>query len=112
MTDLVLANSVQLTGHALVMLWLVNRLAPLRGYRLGSTTAKAGVAALLMALSLWRLLPLFQQGLPGEGLPAQMIRVSLLVGLGGGVYLLALRLLKTPELGLLARLFGRFLPGR
>jgi len=38
MTDLVLANSVQLTGHALVMLWLIH-------HRVGSLSPSGGLAA-------------------------------------------------------------------
>jgi putative peptidoglycan lipid II flippase len=48
MTDLVLANSVQLTGHALVMLWLTGRVGSLRGRRLGRTVLKALAASLVM----------------------------------------------------------------
>jgi putative peptidoglycan lipid II flippase len=112
MTDLVMANSVQLTGHALVMLWLVNRLAPLKGHGLGLTTLKAGSAALLMGLGLWWLLSLLQQWLPGETLLSRATLIGILIGLGGGVYLLILLFLKTPELKLLAHLLRQFLPGR
>ncbi|MCL4297131.1 MAG: murein biosynthesis integral membrane protein MurJ [Anaerolineae bacterium] len=110
MTDLVLANSVQLTGHALVMLWLVSRLAPLRGHNLGWTTLKAGAAALVMAAVLWLALPFVKGWLPPDSLVAEVTLVGLLSGLGGGVYLLALYLLRVHELSLLTSLLKRFLP--
>jgi putative peptidoglycan lipid II flippase len=110
MTDLVLANSVQLTGHALVMLWLVSRLAPLRGHGLGRTTLKAVVAALVMAAMLGLALPFLKGWLPPDSLVAEVILVGLLSGLGGGVYLLALYLLRVQELSLLSSLLKRFLP--
>ena len=110
MTDLVLANSVQLTGHALVMLWLVNRLAPLRGRGLGPTTFKAMAAALAMGLVLWGVLPLLKAWLSADSLTTEIALVGTLSALGGGVYLLALYLLRTPELALLAALLQKFLP--
>ena len=110
MTDLVLANSVQLTGHALVMLWLVNRLAPLRGRGLGPTTFKAMAAALVMGLVLWGALSPLTAWLSADSLTTEVALVGTLSVLGGGVYLLALDLLRTPELALLAALLQKFLP--
>jgi putative peptidoglycan lipid II flippase len=112
MTDLVLANSVQLTGHALVMLWLVNRLASLRGHGLGPTILKAIVAAAVMGVVLWLALPFFQAWLAADNLIAEITLVGILSLLGGGIYLLALFLLRTPELSLISTLVKRFLPKR
>ncbi|NJO00236.1 MAG: oligosaccharide flippase family protein, partial [Anaerolineales bacterium] len=112
MTDLVLANSVQLTGHALVMLWLVNRLAPLRGRGLESTTFKAIAAAAVMGLLLWLALPFLQTQLPADKLINEVALVSLLSLSGGGIYLLGLYLLRAQELALLFSLLQRFLPKR
>lgn len=112
MTDLVLANSIQWLGHALVMLWLVNRLAPLRGHELGSTTLKAIGSSLAMGLILWWTLPFLQDWLSTESLLARATLVGILTALGGGVYLLAISLLKVQELALLAELLRRFLPKR
>jgi len=112
MTDLVLANSVQLTGHALVMLWLVNRLAPIRGRELGPTTLKAILGALAMGLVLWWALPLLQNWLSFDNLVAKATLVGVLVALGGGVYLLMLIPLKVQELTLLGNLLRRFWPRR
>ncbi len=110
MTDLVLANSVQLTGHALVMLWLVNRLAPLRGRGLGPTILKAIAASTAMGLALWTTLPTLKAWLSAERFMAEVTLVGMLCLLGGGVYLLMLILLRTEELTLLSALLQRFLP--
>ncbi len=112
MTDLALANSVQLAGHALVMLWLVNRLAPLRGRGLGPATFKAIGGSLVMGLVLWQTLPLLQTWLSVDNLIAKAAVVGILVGVGGGVYLLTLALLRAQELTLLSNLLRRFLPRR
>jgi putative peptidoglycan lipid II flippase len=110
MTDLVLANSVQLTGHALVMLWLVNRVRSLRHHGLATTLLKAIIGALAMGSVLWWVLPLLQQQWPAGTLLTQAILVSILVILGGGVYLLVAMVLRMPELTMLQTLIGRFLP--
>lgn len=110
MTDLVLANSIQLTGHALVMLWLINRLASIRGRGLGSTTLKAAIASLVMAAVLWWLRPLLEQWVGVGNLFSNVILVGSLVGVGGAIYILTLIPLKTRELPLLFDLLRRFLP--
>lgn len=112
MADLVLANSVQLTGHALVMLWLVNRLAPLRGRGLGPAALKAVLASLLMAALLWPGLPVVQGWFPASNTLTEALTLGLLALAGGGAYLLALILLRAQELTLLAGLFKRLWPGR
>jgi putative peptidoglycan lipid II flippase len=109
MTDLVLANSIQLTSHALIMLWLTNRVAPLKGQHLGSTTLKAGGAALAMGLILGAIWPVLATRLSGSSWPSELLLVGLATGIGGGVYLLGLWLLRTPELTLLGNILQRFL---
>jgi putative peptidoglycan lipid II flippase len=112
MTDLVLANSVQLTGHALVMLWLTHRVASLRRRGLGPTTLKAVAASLAMGVGLWAALSFLRNWLPPEGLIAEITLVSVVSLFGGGIYLLALILLGVQELTLLSSLLQRFLPKR
>ncbi len=110
MTDLVLANSVQWLGHALVMLWLVNRLASLRGRGLGPTTLKATGASLAMGLVLWLTLPRLAAWLPPVTLITEIMLVGTLSLLGSAIYLLALWLLQVPELRLLSPLLSRLWP--
>jgi putative peptidoglycan lipid II flippase len=108
MTDLALANSVQLAGHALVMLWLINRLSPLRGHGLVPTTLKALAAVLVMSLGLWVTLFIGRGWLDSDSLAAQIILVGGLSLLGAAVYLLGLYLLRVPELKVLMALLRRF----
>ncbi|MCB9076213.1 MAG: murein biosynthesis integral membrane protein MurJ [Anaerolineaceae bacterium] len=111
MTDLVIANSVQLTGHAVVMLWLVNRLTTLRGRGLGPTIFKAIISAGSMGLGLWWSQSMLEQWFPPINFMTQAMGLALMIIFGGGIYLLAATLLKMPDLILLARLFRRFWPG-
>lgn len=108
MADLVLANSVQWTGHALVMLWLVNRLAPLRGRGLGPAALKAVAAALLMGVILWSALSPLDTWFPAKNTVTELITVGVLSLVGGSVYLAGLALLRTQELTLLMALLQRF----
>lgn len=111
MADLVLANSVQWTGHALVMLWLVNRIWPLRGRGLGETALKAVLSSLLMAALLWPGLPFVQAWFPPGNIFTRALVLGIMSLAGGGVYLLALTLLGSKELTLLAGLLKRLWPG-
>lgn len=110
MTDLVLANSVQLTGHALVMAWLVNRLSSLRGRGLGPTVAKAITGAAIMGFGLWLTQPWITQLLPPSYFVTEAVGLCLMVAFGGGLYLLIAIVLRVPELHLLMRIVRRFLP--
>ena len=112
MADLVLANSIQLTGHALVMIWLINRVASLRGRGLGPTMLKALAASFAMAIGLWAILPLLENWLPAAGLIAEITLVTISSVVGVGIYLLVLALLRTEELTLLSSILKRFSPKR
>lgn len=112
MLDLVLANSIQWLGHALVMLWLINRVGSLRGRGLAQAAFKAVAASLVMGLGLWGLLPFLQNWLPAAGVISEIIQVGILSLAGGTIYLLALMALRTQELTLLTAIAQRFLPER
>jgi putative peptidoglycan lipid II flippase len=84
MTDLVLANSFQLTGHALVMLWLIGRVGPLRRRGLGSTALKALAASLVMGGLAFAAAAWLAALLPGRSLMSQAA-----VALGAGAVGLA-----------------------
>ncbi len=100
MTDLVLANSVQVTGHAVVMLRLMHRAGSLRGRGLERTALKSLTASLLMggvafASAEWL----------GARFPSQtLLHEVLVVGGAGSVGLAAygtlLAFLRTDEVGL------------
>jgi putative peptidoglycan lipid II flippase len=50
---LVIGNSAQWIGHALITYWLLSRAEPLGGQRLGEATLKGVLASGLMALAVW-----------------------------------------------------------
>jgi putative peptidoglycan lipid II flippase len=108
MIDLVLANSVQLTGHALLMLWLINRrVGSLRGRGLGRTTVKALIASLAagglaFATARW-LLFLF----PLQTLLHEVIVVGGAALVGLAVYGLLVALLGIEEVGMVVQLLRR-----
>lgn len=112
MTDLVLANSVQLTGHALVMLWLAHHFGSLRGRGLGKTGLRALLAAFLMAgaigLSRWGLAGLVS----GGGMLSWLLLVGLSGGLGLLTYVTALVWLRVEEMHALLTLAQRFVGKR
>jgi len=85
---LVIGNSAQWVGHALIAAWLLSRAVPLGGERLGEAALKGLLASALMAAAA------YGAALLAAGLPA-LLRVALAGAVGAAVYLglcLALRL--------------------
>ena len=79
---LILGNSAQWIGHALLLFWLLHRTLPLRGLRLSEAFLKAGLASSLMALVVFAL----ATGSLALGLP-NWLCVLLAGGLGAILYL-------------------------
>ena len=105
MPGLVLANTVQNGGHALVMLWLLHRLlGGVGGAGFGRFFATIGAGTLLVALAAGGMLYVLRVLTEGAGTIGLL---TVVVG-GGGVLLLAyfgvLRLCRLPELTLLAEM--------
>src|SRR5581483_9535897 len=92
----VLANSAQLTAHALVMLWLAHRrLGGIAGQGLGTTALKLAVAGAALAAFLF-----LAPALPaGEGLPDKLWRVVLPATVAATIYLVGLRVLRVRAAG-------------
>lgn len=92
---LVLANAAQLTGHALVMLWLTQtRLGSLNGLGLAHTTLRMLIATAAMSAALaWLPTTTVQAGLVGE-----LLRVAIPAVVAGLIYVLTLKLLRVREL--------------
>jgi putative peptidoglycan lipid II flippase len=103
MTDLVLANSAQLTSHALIMLWLLNRrMGGLRGQGVLAVTVKALAASAPMGLVVYGALAALE-GLPGGA--GTLHELALVAGAGGAglvAYGLGVTLLRVEEAHLLA----------
>ncbi len=107
MTDLVLANSVQLAGHALVMLWLTHRVGSLRRRGLGRTALKALAASLVMGGTTFTTAAWLVARFPGQTLLHEVVVVggAGLVGLGS--YGVLVTLLRVEEVGMLVDLIRR-----
>ncbi len=110
---LVAANSVQLCGHAAIMLLLFGRrFQGLRGYGVMRTAGKALLASLLVvAASRAGYTVLEHLPLPG-GFGGRALIVALCGGLGGLGYLVGGKLLRLEELALLSSALGRRLRRR
>lgn len=98
---LVLGNTAQWIGHALLMYWLLQRHISLRGLRLGEATGKALLASGAMAAVVYGVavvvLPLL---IPANSLLATpLVTIVLAGGLGALVYLGVCVLLRVEALG-------------
>jgi len=108
MLGLVLANSIQLGAHAVIMLILLRRrVGSLAKQRLLSTLVKIALAAAIMGVAVYAALAALHLALPGD----RLLHRALLVGGAGGVgviwYLLAAHWLNVGEAKLLLNLVGR-----
>jgi hypothetical protein len=107
MTDLVLANSVQLTAHALVMLWLTHRVGSLRGRGLEMTLLKALSAALVMGWLAFVTARWMTLRFPGQALFHELTVVGAASGVGLAIYGVLITLLRVDEVGTLVGMIRR-----
>jgi putative peptidoglycan lipid II flippase len=109
MTDLVLANSIQLTGHAVAMLWLTYGAGSLRGRGLEETAVKALAAALGMGWAVFVAAGWIQARFPGQVLLHELIVVAGASGVGLAIYGMLITLLRIDEArALIGLIRGRF----
>lgn len=98
LNELIIANSLKLTFHALLMLYLFTRkIGELKTYGLGRTTLRALVASTVMAVPIALLLFVLKDSVPA-GTVGYLIRLSISGGCGALVYLLMLRWLGVEEI--------------
>jgi len=107
MTDLVLANSAQLTAHAIVMLWLTHRDVSLRGYRLGYTVMRICPAALVMGSLTYFVQLQLHFYFPGGTIFERLLIVAGAAIVGCGVYGALLIVLRVEEVHQLLALMRR-----
>lgn len=98
---LVLADSVKQAAHALIMVVLLLRsVGRPQGEHIIATFVRAVVAAAIMALAVWFLVPPLEGLLP-DNVMAEVLVVVVAGAVGGSLYLLLLRLLGVGELSAL-----------
>lgn len=101
---LVLANSIQLTSHAVIMLVLLHRrMDGLRGGRLGVTTGQAIMAALLMGGGVWLAARWLATRVAEGGLVGEVVVVGGGMAVGLAVYGLLCAVLGIEEVRLVWR---------
>jgi len=101
--ELILVNSLRLTLHALLMLYLfVRRIGSLRPYRVWRTTLIAIGASGVMALSLVGVLQVLRDIVPSGSL-GHLIRITVASGVGGAIYLLILRFMRVRDIALVGK---------
>ncbi|MFP3897522.1 MAG: murein biosynthesis integral membrane protein MurJ [Anaerolineales bacterium] len=104
---LVIANAVQLTSHALIMLFVFGRrFEGLGGYGVALTATKALGASLLVAALGYGSRLLLAERMPA-GTVGEALLVILCTGLAGGGYLVGARLLRMEELEMLWSILRR-----
>ncbi len=105
--ELILANSLKLMVHALLMLYLFTRqVGSLRSYAVGRTTWMALSASLVMAVPTAVTLFLLKPVVP-DGSVGYLVRVCAAGGVGALVYLITLRWMGVEELNLLWHVLRR-----
>lgn len=104
---LILANSLKLTAHALLMLYLfTHKVGSLRPYRVGHTVLMALVAASVMAFPILGTLSALERIVP-PGAMGYAIRTAAAALIGGLTYFVLLRLMDVEELRLIRQAFRR-----
>lgn len=99
---LVVANSVQLTSHAIIMLVLLHRrIDGLRGQRLLETVAKTGGAALVMGGVVWIVAGQLPSIIDPTGLIGQILIVGSTTAIGFAIYVLLATALRIEEVHLI-----------
>ncbi|MBF6612432.1 MAG: murein biosynthesis integral membrane protein MurJ [Chloroflexi bacterium] len=106
MPGLVLANSVQLIFHATVtgfFLWRVLRAeGGMRGYGIGQTTLKSGVASIAIAVVSYGMWLTLHRLAPSASLFSQALGLAAAAAVGASLYMALLWFLRVPELQLIS----------
>ncbi len=99
--QLILANSLKITAHALLMLYLFTRkVGTLAPHGLGRTTLRSLGASLVMALPMLGILRGLQPLVPG-GTWGYLLRILAATAVGGATYLVLLKSLGVEEIALI-----------
>jgi putative peptidoglycan lipid II flippase len=105
MVGLILANDVQLAGHALAMIWIYRRrVAPLRGHGIGETLLQSLLPSIVMGSVIFGAVQGLQRLIHLSGFVGWALTVLIGGGAGLGVYLALCTLLRVEEVQLLRSL--------
>ena len=101
LSGLILANSLQLAIHALIMLWLLNRrMGGLHGHGMLRLLTKVCVGSVAMGAVTWLVAEMLTQSLPSGRLISEVIVVGGAAGIGFAVYVALMALLRADSGGL------------
>jgi putative peptidoglycan lipid II flippase len=98
-TDLAIANSIQWTSHAMIMLWLVrNRMGGLHGFGLGKLVIKAVIGSIAMGAAVWFAISAITTLVGETSVPRETIGVIGAAIIGILIYVTAMSLMRADEL--------------
>ncbi len=87
MIGLVIANSIQLMSHAMIMMWLLyRRVGAMEGEKLLQAIGKIVLSSAVMGMVVYVCLAVLQRVVPGDGLAARAAWVIVAGLMGAGVY--------------------------
>ncbi len=101
------ASLAAITNVAVLALVFRRRHGGLGGHGVGSTSARAGLAALLMGIGVWGLQDSLVAALGEQHTWQRLIAVLVPIAAGGGLYVALLRLLRVEEASAILGLLGR-----
>jgi putative peptidoglycan lipid II flippase len=108
LNGLILANSIQWTSHALIMLWLLNRrMGGLHGHGMLRLLAKVLIASAGMGAVTWLVAETLGRSLTSGGLMDELLTVGSAAAIGFTVYVVLMALLRADSGALAAGLFKR-----
>ncbi len=98
-TDLAIANSIQWTSHALIMLWLVRRrMGGLYGFGLGRLVVKAVVGSIAMGIAVWLAITSITNTVGESSVSREAIGVVGAAIIGVTIYIAAMSVMRADEL--------------
>jgi len=106
--DLAIANSVQWTSHAFIMLWLLrHRLGGLQGFGLSRLLIKAVIGSAAMGAGAWLMISLLTQLLGETSTVQQAVSVIGAAVVGFAIYIGAMALLRVSEIRSIGQIIKR-----
>ena len=106
--DLAIANSVQWTSHAFIMLWLLrHRLGGLQGFGLSRLLIKAVIGSAAMGAGAWATISLLTHLLGETSTVREAVSVIGAAGIGCAIYVGAMALMQVSEISSIGQIIKR-----